>query len=292
MNVDIWLLRVAWVSLPLTAGPAAADALAPWGAAPRAVAEVLLWLLWAVVLVSVLAPQPLSLTAARTGIPLAFFGAVLAVVTGRPSMIAAFGALSVTVITFVLVACPNFSRACAQGAAYGDEERFPLKVPPALFLGIVPVAVLGVGAGIATGPLLLASERWVLGGLAVLVGFPLAWVLLRSLHQLARRWVVLVPAGLVVADPMTLSDPVLFVREHIEGVGPADPGRRPPEEAEDLRLGAASGSVAILLDEEFELSRRARDRSRGVRTHLLLVATVQSRTLLERAEARRIRVRT
>ena len=290
--MDIWLLRVAWVSLPLTAGPAAADALAPWGTAPREVGEVLLWVLWAVVLVSVLAPQPLSLTAARTGIPLAFVAAAFAVLSGRPSTVAAIGALSVTVITFVLVALPGFSRACAQGAAYGDEERFPLKVPPVLFLGILPIAVLAVGAGLATGPLLLAAERWVLGALAVLVGFPIAWVLLRSLHQLARRWVVLVPAGLVVADPMTLSDPVLFIREHIEGVGPADPGRRPPEEAEDLRLGAASGSVAILLDEEFELSRRARDRSRGVRTHLLLVATVQSRTLLQRAEARRIRVRT
>ena len=66
------------------------------------------------------------------------------------------------------------------------------------------------------------------------------------------------PAGFVIADPMTLTDPVLFVREHILGLGPADPKVRPPDDATDLRLGAAHGSLALLLDDDAEIYRRVR----------------------------------
>ena len=84
----------------------------------------------------------------------------------------------------------------------------------------------------------------------------------RLVHQLSRRWVVLVPAGIVIADPLTLTDPVLFVRERVMGIGPADPGRRPPADALDLRLGAVLGSCALLLTDEADLMRRVRGQRR------------------------------
>lgn len=289
--MNIWLLRVAWILLPVTTGSVAADAFRPWSTSTRATAEVLLWVAWLLVIVALLAPRPVSLTAARVGTPLALLTTVVAVATGRASDLASIAALVVTTLCVVLVATPSFARACAQGAAYGDEERYPLKVPPALFLGVLPVAVLAVGAGLATGPLLLAGGNVVLGIVALVVGWPVAVLLLRSLHLLSRRWLVLVPAGLVVADPMTLTDPVLFVREHILGLGPADPRVRPPADATDLRLGAAHGSLALLLDEDAEIYRRARGSARGEQTHLLLVAPVAAGVLLERAAERRITVR-
>ncbi len=150
-----------------------------------------------------------------------------------------------------------------ESAAYGDEERFPLKVPPVLFLGILPLAVLAVGAGIATGPLLLADGQTVFGVVAVVIGFPLAGLLLRSLHLLSRRWAVLVPAGFVIADPMTLTDPILFPGSTSSASVPADPKIRPPSEAADLRLGAALGSIALLLDDDVDLYRRSRQRGAG-----------------------------
>jgi hypothetical protein len=200
-------------------------------------------------------------------------------------------AIACTLAAAVLAGTPGVGRACAQGAAYGDEERFPLKVPPALFLGVLPLAVLLLGAGLALGPVLLAGGELVAGLVALAVGLPLAAGLARSLHLLSRRWVVLVPAGVVVADPMTLSDPVLFPREHVLGLGPADPGRRPGPEALDLRLGAAIGSCALLLDDDVEIYRRVRGRAAGRRTHLLLFTPVAARTMLGRAASRRIRVR-
>lgn len=286
------LLRVAWITLPVTAGSAAGDALRPWSTATSATAAVLLWSTWLVVLVALLAPRPIGLTAARTGAPLALLAIALAVATGRTSALSSMSALAATTLCVVLVATPSFARSCAQGAAYGDEERFPLKVPPALFLGVLPVAVIAVGVGIAAGPLLLADESIGLGIVALVVGWPLAFALLRSLHLLSRRWAILVPAGFVIADPMTLSDPVLFVREHILGFGPADPRVRPSADATDLRLGAAHGSLALLLDDDAEIYRRTRGGAASLRTHLLLIAPVAANELLEHAAARRITVHT
>jgi len=289
--VNIWLLRVAWVTLPVTAGSAASDALRPWSTSTSTAAAVLLWATWLVVLVALLAPRPLGLTAARTGAPLALTTMLLAVATDRASALSSMSALAATTLCVVLVATPSFARSCAQGAAYGDEERFPLKVPPALFIGVLPIAVIAVGVGIAAGLLLLADGSIGFGIVALVVGWPLAFALLRSLHLLSRRWAILVPAGFVIADPMTLTDPVLFVREYILGLGPADPRTRPPEEATDLRLGAAHGSLALLLDDDAEIYRRTRAGAAGQRTHLILIAPVAARELLERAAARRITVR-
>src|SRR5688572_26050886 len=65
----LWLLRAVWVSLPLTAGPAAADAIDGWSDGAQMVAAVLLWSAWAIVLPGLVAPRPLALTALRIAAP-------------------------------------------------------------------------------------------------------------------------------------------------------------------------------------------------------------------------------
>ena len=60
--------------------------------------------------------------------------------------------------------------------------------------------------------------------LALAVGAPLAWLLAKSLHNLSRRWAVFVPVGMVLHDPITLLDPVLFQRSTVARVGPAAAG--------------------------------------------------------------------
>ena len=61
----LWLLRVAWVTLPVTAGPAASASLASWSDGPRVAGAVLLWVAWALGLLATLAPRPIMLTALR-----------------------------------------------------------------------------------------------------------------------------------------------------------------------------------------------------------------------------------
>src|SRR5918996_2267116 len=65
----LWLVRAAWASLPITAGPAAAGALEDWSAPPRAVAEAFLWAAWAITLIALLAPRPIGLTVVRIVAP-------------------------------------------------------------------------------------------------------------------------------------------------------------------------------------------------------------------------------
>jgi len=286
--VERGILVAVWVTLPLTAGSAAADALDGWSSAPQIVAAVLLWAAWAVGLLAVVVPRPVGLTAVRAVAPLFATVAVLLAVAADVDALAAVGAVVATLVASVLAARP----AAVNSASYGDESRYPLHVPPALFLAPLPLARLALGAAVTAGPLLLADQRWVLGGLALVVGVPVAVVLSRILHGLSDRFVVLVPAGFVVVDPFTLSDPVLCVREHIVSLRAAGPAPTPRPELLDLRLGATVGTVALTLDEDAELFRTGRTRRSTVTTRAneLWVAPLRRRALLAEAAQRRIPV--
>ena len=288
---QLWLLRVAWVSLPLTAGPAASASVASWTSASRIAAEVLLWLAWAIGLLATWAPRPLMLTALRTIAPALFLLAIAAAADGGPSTAATIGALVATAVVAALSSAHDIAIASANAAAYGDELRYPLRVPPGLFLGPLPLARVLVVAGISVPTLLFTEGRVVLGALCTVLGALLVLVLGRALHGLSRRWVVLVPAGLVVVDPLTLSDPVLFLRERIVALAALAPGRA-PEGVTDLRLGAALGSLVLRFDEPAEIGRVARAR-RGVemvQTMGICVAAVRRDEVLRHASERRIRV--
>ena len=258
--------------------------------APQVVAEVLLWLAWATGLLTTFAPRPVALTALRTIAPAFFVLAVIAALTGEPSTPATVSALVATAITAVLASGHDIAIAAVNSIAYGDEQRVPLRVPPALFLAPLPLARVLVVVGVVAGPLLLADGRVVLGVVALAIGLPLAAVLARALHGLSRRWAVLVPAGFVVVDPMTLADPVLFVRERITSMKAA--ATRPEAGVLDLRLGATWGSVSLSFDEPAELFRAGRGRrpTETVKTAHLLIAVVRRDEVLRTAAARRIRV--
>jgi hypothetical protein len=290
--VQRWVLVAVWVTLPLTAGPAASDALSSWSTAPRVVAEILLWGAWAVGLLAAVAPRPPLLTAIRTIAPTFLVLAVAVAIWADTDALAAAGAVAASAVAALLVSGSAFAIAAANANAYGDEQRFPLRTPPGLFVGPLPLARALVVGGVAGGPLLIADGDVLLGVLAVIAGFPLALFLARALHSLSRRWVVLVPAGLVVADPLTLADPVLFIREHITSVRTLTASTPAPADALDLRLGATAGTTLLSFDEEAELMRATRPRRGGelVSVSRILVAAVRRRELLATAARRRIRV--
>jgi hypothetical protein len=290
--VERGILVAVWVTLPLTAGSAAADALGGWSTAPQVVAAVLLWAAWAAGLLAVIVPRPIGLTVLRAVAPVFATAAVVAALAADVDTTAAIAAVVATLAASALAARPSIAFAAVNSVSYGDESRYPLHVPPALFLAPLPLARLALGAAIATGPLLLADERWVLGAVALVIGVPLAVVLSRILHGLSDRFVVLVPAGFVVVDPFTLSDPVLCVRERIVSLRAAGPAPTPRPDLLDLRLGATIGTVALTLDEAAELFRTGRTRRSTVTTRAseLWVAPLRRRALLAEAAQRRIPV--
>jgi hypothetical protein len=289
--VVVWLLRAVWVTLPVTAGAAAGAALRDWSDATRVTAEVLLWLAWGVGLLATLAPRPQTLTVLRVVAPAFFVLAIVAAVSGKPSTPAAIAALVFTAGATVLASGPDIAVAALNAIAYGDEVRVPLRTPPSLFLGPLPLARAVVVVCIAAPPLLIADGSIPFGVVTAVIAVVLLFLLGRALFGLAGRFAVIVPAGFVVVDRMTLADPVLFPRERVVAIGPAPPARAPADVV-DLRVGATLGSLFARFDEPAVLVRRAGARRGGdtVNADEIRVALVRRTGFLEVAADRNLRV--
>lgn len=288
-RVLLWTLRAAWATLPLTAGAALGAGLDGRSSAVQQTASVGLWAAWVVVLVATLVPHPVSLTVVRVAAPGALV-AVVAVVAGGPVdepatvAIAMAGALVVVGVAFL----PETAMPFVNGPAYPNERRFPLRVPGPVLLGPVEVAWLVVVVVPAAGVLAIAAGAWVLGGVLVGLGVPTAWVLARSLHALSRRWVVFVPAGLVLHDPLALADPVLFEKKLVESLhlAPAD------TDSLDLTKGAFGMALELVLKEKVPMvlmvpGNRAGEAGSSAR---LLFAPTRLGAVVEEAAARGLRV--
>ena len=277
---------MAWAFLPVSTGTALADALDGWSAAPAHVAAILLWAAWALGLVALLAPRPWGLTALRVVAPAAVIVTILSVEATSAGLAAL--AVSSSVVAAALALSPAYAQAAGNALAYGDEIRFPLRIPLSLFLGPVPLAVVVVMAGVSAGPLLFASGHYIVGAVAIIAGLPLAFALVRSLHALSKRWTVLVPAGLVVVDPLSLADPVLMRREQILGVKRSREARAAAGGL-DLRLGTLPGTIEVRLREPQSFAcRRGRRDFDLHEADLVLVSTVRADVLVRTAGARRI----
>ncbi|MBM3693849.1 MAG: hypothetical protein FJW77_11260 [Actinobacteria bacterium] len=286
--MERWVLTLVWATLPLTAGGVLAEATADWSTAPRIVLAVLAWGAWAGGLLAVLVPRPVGLTALRAVAPAFLVGAVVA--AWGVGGVAAAGAVVATAVAQVLVARPGPAAAAANASAYGDELRFPLRVPPGLFAGPVPLARLALAGAVTAGPLLLADRRIVAGVVALVFGIPLGVLAARALHSLSGRWAVLVPAGFVIVDPLTLADPVLFPRARIVALRPAPAATPLTPDGLDLRLGASAGGLELRLDLPAELyrTRRGGRATTTVRTTQILIAATTTGRLLAEASARAI----
>ena len=90
------------------------------------------------------------------------------------STVAIVGALLATVVCRALASGHDIASAAANALAYGDEQRFPLRVPPALFLGPLPLArLLVVGRRGRAGRCCSPTGEIVLGAVALVVGMAL-----------------------------------------------------------------------------------------------------------------------
>jgi hypothetical protein len=238
-----WPARVTWMLLPLLVGPALGDALNDHSLNVARTASVLAWGTWAAVLVAVLLPRTVSLTALRIAAPASLAMANWAALAGHPG---ATDALAVAGGALVVVAAfsPATGEVFVNGSSYGDERRFPLRVPGAVLLGPLEIAAAVAVAAPVSGALLVAAGQPLPGLAVLLAGLPLAAVAVRALHGLARRWVVFVPAGLVLHDHHALTEAVLFPRASVVRLGPA-----PLDvEGDPLDLTQGSFGLALLLE--------------------------------------------
>jgi hypothetical protein len=202
-RVLLGTLIAAWIALALSA---------PWHTVSTphsfAVGTVCIafgWTIWTGVTIALLVPSPLSLTVLRCGVPLAVICAAVAV-----SPVALF----VSIVAVVLTYSPLIADSMVQGGAYGDETRFSLRTPVP-YMAPAAVAWLILCGSVLGGSCALAARQWIIGGLLLIIGAVLIRFVPRRLHRLSRRWLVLVPAGIVVHDHMVLAETLMVPRANI-----------------------------------------------------------------------------
>jgi len=184
--------------------------------------------------------RPAGLTVVRS-VTLAAVAAATATVVDSHGSAWSVGALAWAGCTAVVSLQPGTALPFVNALAYPGERRFLLAPPAALLAGPIEVAWAATMGLLPATTLLFAARQWAWGTVVGLVGAPAVWVLARALHGLSRRWVVFVPAGIVIHDPLSLVEPVLFLRRAIERIGPVAAGGRGPDAAGGRGPVAAGG---------------------------------------------------
>ncbi|MCU1498355.1 MAG: hypothetical protein JWM47_2308 [Acidimicrobiales bacterium] len=251
------------------------------------VARVGLAIGWGSGLVALLVPRAAALTALRILVPAGLAAVLAAIVAGTTVDASDVAAVTAATLATAWALAPWIGDAWVDGSSYGPERRLLLR-PPALFgYVLAPLAWSVVVAGAVAGPLLLAAHRWVIGAAALLVGWAAVVAGTRSLHQLSRRWVVLVPSGLVIHDPLTMPEAQLFLRRMVSRLGPAPADTT----ADDLTAGAPGLALKLDLVEPADLLLRTQGRGTTTRSSTAVIFTPsRPRHLLEAAAGSRIPV--
>ena len=205
-SVLSWLARVGWVVTAV----AVSQAMNPLNSGVTV--TLALWILWIVGAVAVFVGSPLTLTLARTSLPLGPVSATAVLIAGGDVVLGMIGLVTGVIAAFAMSSA-ELGQRWVQFAAYGSEQRFPLRPPlgyviPAVFLWML-MAACGISA-------MIAAERaqWVaavaLGVCAIALGVlgSTRW------HRLSCRWLVFVPAGVVIHDPVVLLETAMW-RSHV-----------------------------------------------------------------------------
>ena len=222
-----WLvvaIAAPWQTLADDSPTATSIAYVSWG-----------WALWLVTAVALLVPSPLSLTAMRCISPIA--------------VIASFGAVSPPSIFASLVALiigfsPLFADVMVQGGAYGEERRFALKTPvPQMLPTVIAWSILSFS--LIGGTLLTTDEQLLVGIPLLVIGVIFATRVPKLLHRHSRRWLVIVPAGIVVHDHLVLAETVMSPRSKIASLTTVTEAG----ESADFTGGVAGQRLAVQLRE-------------------------------------------
>lgn len=211
-SAPLWVARVAWVALALIPNGIAAT-LASHGRTTQLVFTLGAWALWALGTLAIFWLSPYSLSALRMVAPLAAAGLVGFVFASLSTYAdVALGdvawslvGVAVGVLALVCIFLPAFGLLHVQASAYGDEKRLLLRVPAAQIAPIAVSYVVMAAFPVAT-LFALGAEVWWLAALCLVPTVLIFRVVPKRLHRFSRRWLVVVPAGVVVHDELLLAE--------------------------------------------------------------------------------------
>ena len=211
-SAPLWVARVAWVALALIPS-GIAPTLASHGRSSQVVFTLGAWALWGLGTLAIFWLSPYSLSALRMLAPLATAGLVGFVFASLSTYAdVALGdvawplvGVAVAVLALVCIFLPTFGSLHVQASAYGDEKRLLLRVPAAQIAPIVVSYVVMVAFPVAT-LFAAAGEVWWLAAVCLVPTVLIFRVVPKRLHRFSRRWLVVVPAGVVVHDELLLAE--------------------------------------------------------------------------------------
>ena len=240
----IWASRVSVVATGLVV-PLLTSSLQQMSSLAGISSTVGIWVLWAVALLCTLVPSSSTLTAIRLSLPTlsAVVGAV-AMSSDMSSGVAT--ALAISILASLLVMSGEVGNSFVQLAAYGDERRYLLRCPPALLIvQVLSWLVWLTFCFVAVN--LLASKIWVAGAITAAIAVALAVVLPQRFHRFSRRWLVAVPAGIVIHDHVVLAETAMFMNNAIVQIST----ETAQSEAADLS-GKCPGLGLVIVLKDFD----------------------------------------
>lgn len=269
---SLWMLRVLVVVLAASTAVAIDNAASSRSAAAAPAASLAWGMVTMAMVVALVVPGPLALTVVRMLAPATVPATVTALALGGGAL---WGSIAVVaaVLTSMVALSAEAAEALVQGSAYGREYRLPLRTPAALLIPMVLVwsvwctvmlsAVLEIGA-----------QQWIFGILLAALAGALGWLLTPRLHRFSRRWLVVVPAGIVVHDAVTLGETLMVQRRNVAmaHLAPAD------TQAADLTGPAAGHALEIVLrDMELVVLAGSAKEPKGKALHVQSILVAPSR---------------
>lgn len=221
--------------------PLCADSMDQWSGSARATTSAAMWATWAVSLLCVLVPSSVSLTVIRLVWPSSVVITGVTVVDG--ANVGSVVALSLAVVASLLVFSADVGDTFVQVSAYGDERRHLLRCPPMMIFVQVTAWLVWVSS-IAMGATFAIDSNTVPLTLATIVALVSSTILPRRFHRFSRRWLVQVPAGLVVHDHVVLAETAMFMATNVESVDAVESGST---DAADLGGGSRGTAIRIVL---------------------------------------------
>jgi len=211
-SAPLWVARVAWVALALIPS-GIAPTLASHGRSAQLVFTLGAWALWGLGTLAIFWLSPYSLSALRMVAPLVVVGLVGFVFSSMSTyndvalsdVAWPLVGVAVAVLALACIYLPVFSLQHVQASAYGDEKRLLLRVPATQIAPIAASYVVMTSFVLAT-LFAFAGKVWWLAALCLLPTVLIFRVVPKRLHRFSRRWLVVVPAGVVVHDELLLAE--------------------------------------------------------------------------------------
>ena len=289
VNNPLTIFLVVWAAVPFSVGAAIDSALTGDTTQRQMLVSVGFWIAWGFVLGSSIIRRPWGLTVMRVFTPAMLPALLAAHLYSRISTGTLVVALAHAAVASLLALLPETGNAMVDGLSYGDEKRFLLRVPSAILVGPLALVWAAVLVGVSCGPILVASNNRLLGVPLVIVGWLVAAFGFRSIHQLARRWVVFVPNGFVIHDYLATREPFLLRRQDIISLGPA------PSDADvkaegivDVSQFALGPVLQVTLHGEVEVVPRSRGVSEVKLAEKVLFSPTRPGAVLREAHLRRL----